>query len=36
MPMSKLKVMLPPKRWTDNELGLEWLERNFEKHSKNM
>jgi len=25
-----------PKGWTDNELGLEWLERNFEKFTKDM
>jgi len=22
--------------WTDNELGLEWLERNFQKFTKDM
>ena len=25
-----------PKGWTDRELGLEWLERNFEKYTKDM
>ncbi len=25
-----------PKRWTDQQLGLEWLEKNFEKHSEDM
>jgi len=25
-----------PKGWTDNELGLEWLERNFQKFTKDM
>jgi len=24
------------KGWTDNELGLEWLERNFDQHSRDM
>jgi hypothetical protein len=24
-----------PKGWTDNELGLEWVERNFDKFTKN-
>jgi len=25
-----------PKGWTDDKLGLEWLERNFEKYTKDM
>jgi len=25
-----------PKGWTDNELGLEWLKRNFEKFTKDI
>ena len=25
-----------PKGWTDRELGLEWVEGNFERHSKDM
>lgn len=25
-----------PKGWADRELGPEWLERNFEKHTKDM
>ena len=25
-----------PKGWTDRELGLEWLERNFKRYTKDM
>ena len=25
-----------PKGWTDRELGLAWLERNFERYTKDM
>ena len=25
-----------PKAWTDRDLGLEWLERSFERYTKDM
>lgn len=25
-----------PKGWTDNELGLEWVDKNFDRYSRDM
>jgi hypothetical protein len=30
----KQLLLVPPRGWTDNELGLEWVEKNFDRFTK--